>query len=502
MEAKLGINGYRGFQNIFTKTVTQSESQDSVVPDTMPDVSAILCTSGCALIRSKDVAEGRVRLEANIPARVCCAGAEDGSVFCLDVNVPFYISAEDKAIRDGCVCTADLTLKHLEARMLNPRKVSVRAEVEAGLACFAEGEELFASAPAEDGGAVHVLERVSEISVIASVTEKTFVLTDEFELAQERAELTQIVAQNAAVAVQEFRTVGSKVILSGDVRSELTFLTADDGLETAVFHTAFSQIAETGTETDDALCEANTLISGMYYELTQGNGVGYISMELHLVAFVTVYARRALHYLSDAYSNAWALSLRRRQTELARYGREVVLRDSSVVQIEVPGEVGSVIACHAEPYACRAEPGQIRAQLLLRLCWRCGDAVFSAERSMDRAIGTDAPDEALKLCSISVTDVSAVPGGAGMEVRVTLEARAFTLQRTAVDAICAIEYDETQPRCLDDVPTLVMLRPRADAALWALARENCSTAEAICAANGLTDDELPADRLLLIPKTV
>ncbi len=502
MEAKLGINGFRGYQIIFSKSIIQSESQDSVVPDTQPDISAIMFTSGCVLIRSKDVAEGRVRLEANIPARVCCAGAEDGGVFCLDVNIPFYISAEDQAIRDGCACIAELTLKHLEGRMLNPRKVTVRAEIEATIECYSEKDEMFASAPTEEDGAVHVLEREAEVSVISSVTEKTFVLTDEFELAQDRSEVVQIVGQNANLIVQELRTVGSKVILSGNVRSELTYLTEDGGLETAVFQTAFSQVAESGSETEDALCDAKTLISGMYYELTQGNGVGYISMELHLVAFVTVYLRKELRYLADAYSNTYALELSRRNFEIERCDREVLLRESSVAAIDIPGEVSAVIACHVEPIAYRAEPGQIEVQLLFRLCWRGGSEIFFAERSMNCAIRSEAQDEMLKLCSVSVADVYAAPGDAGIEVRLTLEARAFTLRKTSVDAISAITYDESQPRCLDDVPTLVLLIPRSDALLWSLAKDYCSTVEAICAANALTDGEIPEGRLLLIPKTV
>ena len=502
MEAKLGFNGCRGYQMIFTKTVTASESQDSVVPDTMPDISSILCVSGCVLIRSKDVAEGHVRLEANVPARVCCSGEGEGQTFWLDVNIPFYISVEDAAIGDGSVCTAALTTRHLEAKMLNPRKITVRAEIEAALDCYAEYTEEFSTFPEDEESAVHAREEETELSVVSCVTEKSFVLTDEFELGPERSAVKEIIGQNADVMIQEVRGVGSKLIVKGSVRSELTCLCESGELDTVLFQTAFSQIIETQTETEDVLCETRIVKSGMFYEVSPVSDGRSISMELHLVAQTAVYMRRRFRYLSDAYSNAFALNLRLTQREIMLYERELLFRDTFTAAIDTAGEVGQVISCHASPIGWTAENGEAAVQLLVQLCWRLDGKIYSAERSISQQIAADADTEGIRVCDITVQEVYAMPGDGGVVLRITLETRAFAVRKATLNCISGIEYDDTQPLDLDDRPTLVILYPRVAGDLWTLAKENCSTVEAIRAANALSEDEIPEDRILLIPKTI
>jgi len=502
MESNLGFHGFTAYQNVFTKTITLSESQDSVVPDTLPDIAAILCTSGCVLIRSKDVAEGHVRLEANIPARVCCSGEGDGPGYCLDVNVPFFISAEDDAIREGSACTAELTLKHLEARMLNPRKISVRAEICADVKCYSEAGETFSTAPQEESSVIHALEQTADLTAISCVTEKTFVLTDEFELPPDRNDIVEILSQNADVLVQDMRSIGSKLILKGTARSALIVRTESGELESLQFQTEFSQIVETQTETENALFEARMLTSGMYYELTGETEEKTVSMELHLVAQVIVYTQRQVCFLADAYSNSHALEIRRQQREIEHFDREVIHRETVGAEVETAGGVNAVIACSAAPVGWTRDGEAISVQLLIRLCWKSGSSICSAERTVCKRIALEMGEEELRICGIAAADLSAAAGQNGAALRITLEVRGFAVTRRQLDCISAIEYDEAMPLDQEDRPSLVILYPRAFGDLWTLAKENCSTVEAICAANALDGDAWPADRLLLIPKMI
>ena len=502
MEAKLGFSGYNAYQCVYMKTITQTESQDCVVPDTLPDIASVMITSGCVLIRSKDVAEGHARLEANVPARICFAGEGDAQICSLDVNIPFYISAEDDAIRSDCVCCANLTLQHLETRLLNPRKISVRAEVCAEIRCFAEGSEMFQTGPSEEGGAIHALEAEAELTSISCVTEKTFVLTDEFELPQEQDAAVEILAQNADVFVQEQRNVGTKLIVKGYVRSELVFQTEKNDAAALAFQTSFSQIIETATEAEDCLYETQMLISGMYYELTPASDGRAISMELHLVAQAVVYTRQRIRYLLDAYSNIYDLSLCRISRESVRFGREVILRDSCTSAIELPGEVKSVIACRAGVTSCINSGKEFSLQLALQICWRGESMIRSAERMLSHRITLDPESESIKVCCVTVQDVYAAPGAGGAELRIQLEVKGFTAQTVTLDAIESIAYEEDAQKDTDGVPTLVLLRPGKDCSLWDMAKENCSTVDAIRAANGLEDGAPLPEHLLLIPKTL
>ena len=283
MEVSLRKNSYPCLQSVFSQTTVLSEGQECVVPDTLSDIASIVCTSASPLIRSKDVSDGRVRLEANVPTRITCRG-EDGSIFPLDVNLPFYFSTQDEQISGESTCVAHLALRQVDVRMLNPRKISVRAELAVTVTCFEERAVTTFLAPEEGAEALHVMEQSAETDGIVCVTEKTFVLTDEAAIPEQMPAAAEILAQNAAVCVREIKTVGSKVILSGTVNSEVLYRCEAGNLHAFSFQTTFSQIVEADCEAEGASIDAHVLLSGMYYEIIPGSDMREIGMELHLVA--------------------------------------------------------------------------------------------------------------------------------------------------------------------------------------------------------------------------
>ena len=466
---------------------------DSGVPDTLPDIGEVLCTTGDVLIRSKDVAAGRLRIEANVPARICCVPEEGGAPFLLDVNVPLAFTAEDAAIPEGGLCTAELRLAALDTRVLNPRKVSVRAEVEFSVACYECAKRSVCAAPETAEAGIQTREREISFSAVASVTEKTFVLTDELE-PPEGVAAQRIVGQKTRMETEEVRTVGSKIVVKGRAESR-------GGIAAAEFSTPFSQIIEAERLPDEALVTVAIQPSGSYYELT---AAGRIEMELHLVAQATVRGTETLRCLTDAYSNAFAVESERSAETFSLIRRETVLHGALRALFptaELPAEISTVCASACAP---AVSGGSVTLPLSVLLVWRtAAGSVCAARRSFSLETSAELIEgERLEIVSAELTEVSAVPSDGGAEVRVAAALHALLRTEETVQCITALRYDETAPLETAARPTLVLLRADSTADLWAIARDNCSTVAAIREANRL--DEAPEgwSRLLLIPKTL
>ena len=499
MEVSLRKNCVSCFQSAFSQTILLSEGQECVVPDTLPDIASVVCTGATPLIRSKDVSDGRVRLEANVPARVTCLG-EDGRIFPLDVNIPFYLSAQDEQISPDSLCVALLTLRQAETRLLNPRKLSVRAELAVTVTCYEENALTTYLAPEEDT-AVHTLEASAETECVACVTEKTFILTDEAALPESMPAAAEILAQNAAVCVREIKTVGSKIIVTGDVDSELLYRCDAGELHAFCFRTDFSQIIEAGCEAEDASVELHILLSGMYYEILPGSDMRQIGMELHLVAQAVVTKVQEVAYLADAYSNQFPLDVRSETRCLAKTVDERILEERGKLLIETAEEVSEAVFCRAEVLGLETEGEEAFARLRVTLCYRCGEGYGSAERTVMQKISLPGDKGcSVRLKGAEVTEIGAVPTSGGAEVRYTLTVRAALCEQREVCCIQSISYDENGSLNTESLPTLIILRADSRKSLWELAKQNCSTVEAIRAANGL--DEIAGDweKLLIIPK--
>ena len=503
MEANLKKCGIASYDKTYSRTMRKEEAQDCVVPDTLPDIAELATTWGSVLIRSKDVGEGRVRVEANVPAKVSFLPEGEGGLCCLDVNIPFYFSAEDAAIREGDLCVADLKLRTLETRVLNPRKVTVRAEVELMLECYEAGETVFYTGDEHCDRGVHVRERSFTVAAVGCVTEKTFVLTDELTLPPEQLPAETVLGQQADLCLEDVKSVGSKVILKGSVRSTVLYRTPEGETDRAEFSTEFSQIVDTEVQTEEAYTAVRLLLSGLYYDVAPGYNGRTLHMELHAVAQLTVYENHTVSCLTDAYSNIYALELQREQRALRRIVHMDTLRGTAREEISLPKPAAEVLCCTGECLGASREESGVVLTLRLHLCCRAANgAVFSASQQLTVTVQTDQAREGMLLHSVMLPELSAVPSEHGVELRCTAEVGIFVTETWEMDCIQGIGYDETALLDLSDRPSLVIMKVRSSDDLWQLARENCSTTEAIRSANGLGEETEPWEKLLLIPRMI
>lgn len=503
MEVTMQRSSIPCWQSVYTQSFPLSESAETVVPDTLPDVEAILCVSGTPLIRSKDLTDGHLRLEANVPARVTCIGEGSGDLFCLDVNIPFYLSVQDERVRENGACVSDLCLRQLEPRLLNPRKLSVRAELEVTVRCYGPGAVEMALAPEDKAAEIQTMEQSTIISCICAVTEKTFVLTDEYSLPDDASPVAEIVGQNAVATVEEVKTLGSKVIVSGSVKNELICRCGEGALHALSFRTAFSQIIEVPCDAEESFSAVSILLSGMYYEAMPGSDGLEIASELHLVAQLCMWKNETISYLADAYSNTCAMELSSASCSFLRIEKETTLRENCKPVIEMPERPQAMIACSAVPVGVEQNGDVVSVQLRVTLCYQGEGGSRSAERTVTQRINAELKEgESLLISAVQVADIGAVPADSGAELRFSLELRTFLTREVSLTCVDGISLDEEAATEHDELPALVIMRYSSEQSLWELAKANCSTVEAIRAANGLDTLSEPWEKLLLIPKTL
>ena len=504
MEASLKRSSFACYHKLYSQLIRREEISECVVPDTMADIASVVSTGGTPLIRSKDVSEGRVRLELNIPARVAYLPEGETGICCLDVNIPVHLSVEDARIREGSICTVGATLKALDTRVPNPRKLSVSAVLELQLDCYGAGETEQTAEPEDANCGIHVRCRQEEITAIAAVTEKTFVLTDELTLEEGKLPAAEILLQQVTLAVEEARPVGTRVILKGSAHSTVFYRTQDMAVDAAGFTTAFNQIVELDTDAENGFIIPQLLLSGMYYEAAPGFDGRSLRMELHAVAQVTLCRNETVQCLTDAYSNRYALELQQSQRPLQCVRRELTLRESSRETVETARPLREILHCCARVHSVEVQGGDVTLVLLVRLFARDEDGAAAVTKRLVtlQLHGDIQPQERLRVCGETVPELTAVPSGAGAELRLTAELRALVLLEQELNCITGIRYDEGRLLDLSDQPSLVMLRATERDDLWRLAREYHSTVEAINDCNDLTTAEGAWEKLLLIPRCV
>lgn len=498
MEAKLKYELLDFCNKIYEKNLRKEQTQDCVVPDTLPDIASVLHTAGCLLIRSKDTSPGRVKLEANIPAKVVFL-AEDGGVFSMEVNVPVFLSAEDEAISQDCSCTAELKLISLETRLLNPRKVLLRAEVSGEIACYAPGS-LACPVAVEEGEHIHTRSRTRRMGFVSAVSEKTFAITDEQPLPA-GMEAGDILCADVEVFADDVKQVHSRMIVKGRIKSSL-LLREEDRLVPLELSTDFSQIMEWGGAEAD-FARAWMIPSGIYHYISAGEGEKRLCLEAHLVTQLLCRESRELQLLDDAYSNEYTLECGFETLSCREVSHGPILRADHRQLWEIR-DMGRYLCCGHSWGSPRSADDRLLLPLSLNCLYLDGEGrprceKLETELEFENRGGED---RRLELCPPELMEcsLSSLPGG--VELRLTAQARSLAVSEINHRCLKSLEYDESSPEDISRKPSLTLLKATSGDDLWTLARENCSTVEAIVEANRLDESGENWEKLLLIPKSL
>ena len=110
---------------------------DMIVPDSKPDILDTICTSGVVSIYKKEVQDEKVRLDGCINTYIMYMpdGADD-MVRGLNTTVDFSESISVPEAREGMSVVSEVSIKSIEAKVINGRKVGVKAALEVRLKIY------------------------------------------------------------------------------------------------------------------------------------------------------------------------------------------------------------------------------------------------------------------------------------------------------------------------------------------------------------------------------
>ncbi|NCB50966.1 MAG: DUF3794 domain-containing protein [Clostridia bacterium] len=503
MDVTMGKKTVACYHKIFEYRDVSESAMELVVPDTMPDIDRLLCADGTLVIRSKEVSEGSVSVSAGISASVLYVPDGAAGPCCLKAAVPFAFEVDAPGVTSDSVPVATLTLTDIEARMLNPRKVIIRASVAVTIECFDRSEAEYSSeVSGGEKAELQVLTERSNISHVVGVKEKTFVITDEYRLPAGSPPVGEPLRENVELCAEDVRTVGSKVVINGSAKIVLTYsVDGSSEIASAVFETAFSQLVDMDIELTAPECRTALLLTAVYIEPHNyaGGERGY-TCELHIVAQAVCSDNIGVEYISDCYSNRLSIRTTAEPVRVICDIRRSLQRCGFHETLEADRTVGEVIEASCRATDFETENGNIECKITAYV-------IFSDDSGKLFCAGGRFPfacpagfEEGMTgaVTGAHCAQVYATPAQKSIDLRTQV---CFDLMMWRESEICQIAEidDDEEGAAMTDRPSLVVVRAGEDATLWTLAKRYRSTREIILQANGLEEGEPITGRLLLIP---
>lgn len=479
--------------------VSQAQNAEQVqelrLSEEMPDIGRVLSCWGQVLLRGKEWGNGSMSVSGGVMAWALYEPEEPGAPQVVEAWLPFQIRWDvPQTQRDGKILCKAL-LRGVDARSTSARKLIIRANV--SVLGQAYGPEKITYYSPQDVPEDVQLRKTGLPARLAMETgEKLLDLDEELTLPAGKPAVHRLLRFCVRPELAERRVMADKVVFRGVARTHILYCDSGNAIHTAQWESPFSQYAELD-EAYGPEAEADVLPMLTNLEL-EPMGDGVLRLKATMTGQYMVYDRPVLELVQDAYSPIRSVTA---AEEALTIPTVLEIKTQSVnAEATADERLSQVVDTGFYPQFPQYSQGV--GELAMEgkfqvLGYDSAGMLQTVTSKWEQAI----PMEASGGSRVQGwMDISGWPQAAAVGAQMSMSADGVcTTVTTAMETwnvITALEMSEQTPPD-PNRPSLVLC-PSAGKGLWELAKENGSTVERICQANGLETE--PKDNTwLLIP---
>jgi len=491
-------------------SMSYDESTEMIVTDQSPDIARIIKGCADAFLKDKNARDGKVDVSGVVKGAVLYVAEGEQCVRKLDISMPFAYVIDGMGVSPDSSIIAQASVRSLDVREINPRKVSVRACVEVSVCAYKETEQMLCEEVREcDTYGICMRKKKLDIYSPIRICSKSFSISDDVELSANEEDMSGILTSTVKLVQTDTKIIGNKIILKGNATVAYVYSMPDGGLGSGEYELPFSQIVDIDGMNESSDLKITMSVCGFELE-PQYDAAGkarYMTASIATDASIVVFEREKIEVVDDIYSTQYPIETNIENIVCKKLHNKVDKRIAVTESIETGcgiKQVLDVAVSLAPPVRRRDEGGEILVSDAAISVMYIGDddGIYSANRRTT-AVCPMPLDNLHTYDSSATVRSKSFSVGASNEINV----RFFTdfditeTEEISVPVIATVNADTDNIRDVINAPSVVVKRLSCTVDIWSLAKEYCTTVEEIKLANDLVDDSpLSAGRMVLIPK--
>ena len=496
MEIKLNNEAVSCWQAVLDTAIAQEETAELTVPDSMPDIQRIVRAEGQALMKSKVTDTGRAVLSGVVSVSVlyCPEGTE--GVRRIGLELPYTCACSDASIDGETTAVAVTEAVSVQAAVSGPRRAAVRVELLTNLTCFRK-TELETNQSAPDGTALELYKQSRTVLLPVSVTEKTAVLSEEFDVTDTDLTAAEVLCGTVRFEQRDQKVVGSRLVMRA-LEKVTVLLRSGQTVRQRELEREFSQIIELDSASEEDVFSLCLMPSSAYFQCTQGAAEKQLRLlaEVQTVIQCVQKQRLELAYVTDAS----AVGKQRFEplTQTVTLPVAVHTQETTELLAEVldtPEKAAQVLSVRAGCSRVTAAEEAYSAAVAVSILYTdAQNRLQSVTRRFE--VKCARTQEEQTKTSARIAELYAAPGAGGIDLRMTV---CFTSVREETAAVQTVTGGELTERTQKDERSVVLRRAAAGETLWQIAKQYATTEQSIREANDADARGIQPGDLLLIP---
>ena len=482
---------------------------DVIIPDIKPDILSTINTNGTICIYKKEVLDGKIRIDGGVQVYIMyLADDENGNVRGINTVVDFTKVIDIENVNPNMNMESKINLTNIECKILNGRKVSVKASIDVEVNIYSNENIEFVK-DIEDKTNIQVLNTSATIdSLHGSGTTKAYA-KDTITI-DGNDNLTEIMKVDLNLMNKEVKTSYNKILAKSDMQVSFVYLTDDNRINEVKWQIPVMGFVDMQDITDDNLCSVNYEIKNVLIKpnSTEEHSI-YIEVELEISC--NVYEKKELTIIQDLYSPIENLSINQKNITVIQDKKSVEDVCSVKEKIIVP-ELQNAKICNTEvtPKIVKTNiyndkimydgEAQIKFMFISNITNRVDIKIQTIQFniSMD-CVGVSSNSNVNTSVDIANQDFTVMPDGT-VEANIELNVKADISKMMEVKVIDNIEVDNIDD---DNIYSIVVYFVKPGDTLWNIAKKFKSTTNAIASVNGIEDEnKINVGQQLFIPKFI
>lgn len=273
---------------------------DMIVPDSKPDILNTICTSGVVCIYKKEVLEEKVRIDGNINTYIMyMADDSKDKVRGLTTSLDFSESIQIANCKEGMNCKLNTKLKSIEAKVINGRKVGIKAAIEIEINIYSN-EEVEIVNNVQNAEDIQILKEDLKVNSLVGMGDTKIYAKDTVNI-DNVDNLAEILKADVAIGERDVKISYNKILTKSEASIKIMYLTEDNRINNITAKIPVVGFIDIPNVTEENMCDVDYEIKNIVLKPNSAEEHS-IYIELEISAAATVYEEKEINLIQDLYS--------------------------------------------------------------------------------------------------------------------------------------------------------------------------------------------------------
>lgn len=476
--------------------------KDMIVPDAKPDILNTICTSGVVCLYKTELQDEKLRIDGNINTYIMyLADNSEDKVRGINTSLDFSEGIEIPNAREGMDYKVDVKIKSIEARVINGRKIGIKATLEVTVQVYSN-EEITIVNEINDDDNIQILKEDLKVNSLVGAGE-TKIYAKETIPVQDVDNIAEILKVGLAVTDRDIKISYNKVLSKAEAQIKIMYLTEDNRICTVTGKVPLVGFIDIPNVAEGNICNTNYELKNIIIFPNPAEEHS-INIEVETIVKCMVYEEKQINLIQDMYSPCCELNFSKKQVNTMINTRQVA--DIKKIREKVNFEdVGtkSLIDVDVIPNLTmdRTNAGSFDGELECNFTFLDGNMNVEQKRAkipfdyLAQNIGEDTNSN----LEMFVTNQDfIVQDGGEINCNIDMEILGNVSENRSINLIDEVEQEESNNP--QDYSVVVYIVKPGDT-LWNIAKRFRTTIDFIVRTNGIENpDKIDVGQKLYIPR--